>query len=135
MTYLDSAAIVKLVVREPESPAPLSFLRSHRDRISCSPARTDGARAPFVTSDPPPYAERELVLDRVHLIRLDDSLLDAAAMLDARVLRSPDAIHFAAAPRVAADLEVLTTHDQSMSEPAAAPGFSGSGAALIRLTG
>jgi len=64
-----------------------------------------------------------LVLDRVHLIRLDDSLLDTAATLEARVLRSLDAIHLAAAQRVAAELEVLVTYDQRMAEAATALGF------------
>ena len=117
MTYLDSSAIVKLVVREPESPALLSFLRSHRDRISCSLARTEVVRA-VRHLGPTAVRRARLLLDRVHLIRLDDSLLDGAAMLDARVLRSLDAIHLAAAQRVAADLEVLVTYDQRMSEAA-----------------
>ncbi len=64
-----------------------------------------------------------MVLDRVHLIRLDDSLLDTAAALDARVLRSLDAIHLAAAQRVAADLQALVTYDQRMAAAAAVLGF------------
>jgi predicted nucleic acid-binding protein len=122
MIYLDSSAIVKLVVREPESPALRSFLRSHRARVSCSLARTEVPRA-VRHLGPAPLRRARLVLDRVHLIRLDDSLLDIAATLDARVLRSLDAIHLAAAQRVAADLEALVTYDQRMAEAAAALGF------------
>ena len=122
MTYLDSSAIVKLVVREPESRALLSFLRSHRDRISCSLARTEVPRA--VRHLGPTAVRRvRLVLDRLHLIRVDDSLLDSAATLDARVLRSLYAIHLAAAQRVAADLELLATYDARMPEVATALGF------------
>lgn len=122
MIYLDSSAIVKLVVREPESRALGTFVRSHRDRISCSLARTEVLRA-VRHLGPAALRRAQLVLDRVHLIRLDDSLLDAAATLDARVLRSLDAIHLAAAQRVAAELEVLVTYDQRMAEAAAALGF------------
>ncbi|MGB6554893.1 MAG: type II toxin-antitoxin system VapC family toxin [Candidatus Binataceae bacterium] len=122
MIYLDSSAIVKLVVREPESRALGTFVRSHRDRISCSLARTEVPRA-VRHLGPAALRRAQLVLDRVHLIRLDDSLLDAAATLDARVLRSLDAIHLAAAQRVAAELEVLVTYDQRMAEAAAALGF------------
>jgi predicted nucleic acid-binding protein len=122
MIYLDSSAIVKLVVREPESAALRSFLRSRRDRISCSLARTEVPRA-VRHLGPAALRRARLVLDRVHLIRLDDSLLDTAATLDARVLRSLDAIHLAAAQRVAADLEVVVTYDQRMAGAAAALGF------------
>ena len=122
MIYLDSSAIVKLVVREPESTALRSFLRNHRDRISCSLARTEVPRA--VRHLGPPAVRRvRLVLDRVHLIRVDDCLLNSAATLDARVLGSLDAIHLAAAQRVAADLQVLVTYDARMAEAAAALGF------------
>lgn len=122
MIYLDSSAIVKLVVRESESRALLSFVGSHRDRISCSLARTEVPRA-VRHFGPTALRRARLVLDRIHLIRLDDSLLDTAATLDARVLRSLDAIHLAAAQRVAADLEVLVTYDQRMAEAAAVLGF------------
>jgi uncharacterized protein len=122
MTYLDSSAIVKLVVREPESAALRDFLRSHRDRISCSLARTEVPRA-IRHLGSAALRRARLVLDRIHLIRLDDSLLDAAAMLDVRVLRSLDAIYLAAAERVAADLEVVVTYDQRMAEAAEALGF------------
>lgn len=122
MIYLDSSAIVKLVVRESESRALLSFVGNHRDRISCSLARTEVPRA-VRHFGPAALRRARLVLDRIHLIRLDDSLLDTAATLDARVLRSLDAIHLAAAQRVAADLEVLVTYDQRMAEAAAVLGF------------
>jgi uncharacterized protein len=117
MTYLDSSAIVKLVVREPESAALRSLLKNHRDRISCSLARTEVPRA-VRHLGPAALRRARLVLDRIHLIRLDDSLLGAAAALDARVLRSLDAIHLAAAERVAAELEVLVTYDARMAEAA-----------------
>lgn len=63
-------------------------------------------------------------LRRVHLIRLDDALLDAAAALDPRVLRSLDAIHLAAAQLISPELEVLVTYDQRMTEAATLLGFT-----------
>ena len=122
MIYLDSSAIVKLVVRESESTALRNFMRSHRDRISCSLARTEVPRA-VRHIGPAALRRARVILDRIHLIRLDDSLLDAAATLDARVLRSLDAIHLAAAQRVSADVEVLVTYDARMAEAAAGLGF------------
>jgi predicted nucleic acid-binding protein len=64
-----------------------------------------------------------LVLNRVHLIRLDDSLLDAAGVLETRILRSLDAIHLAAAQLLGTEIDVLVTYDERMGDAAALLGF------------
>ena len=123
MIYLDSSALVKLVVAEPESGALRRFLRREPERVSCGLARTEVLRA--VRPVGPAAVERaRRVLRRVHLIRVDDVLLDAAGMLDAVVLRSLDAIHLAAAQFVAPDLTALVTYDRRMAIAAAELGFS-----------
>ena len=43
VVYLDSSALVKLVVAEPESSALMEFLRSQSDRVS-SAGSTDGGQ-------------------------------------------------------------------------------------------
>ena len=58
------------------------------------------------------------MLRRVHLIRLDDALLDSAAILDPRILRSLDAVHLAAAERLGTELEGVVTYDQRMTDAA-----------------
>ena len=123
MIYLDSSALVKLVVAEPESGALRRFLRREPERVSCGLARTEVLRA--VRPVGPAAVERaRRVLRRVHLIRVDDVLLDAAGMIDAVVLRSLDAIHLAAAQIVAPDLTALVTYDRRMAIAAGALGFS-----------
>ncbi len=117
MVYLDSSALVKLVVREPESAALRRFLRGHPRRISSALARTEVPRAVRHLGAPALRRARQL-LRRVHLIRLDDALLDAAGLLDARILRSLDAIHLAAAQRLAGSLHALVTYDQRMVDAA-----------------
>ena len=44
-TYLDSSALVKLAVREPESAALRRYLRRRRPLIASALARTEVARA------------------------------------------------------------------------------------------
>jgi hypothetical protein len=57
-------------------------------------------------------------LRRIDLIRLDDSLLDGAGMLDPRILRSLDAVHLAAALLIAPELDAVVTYDRRLAEGA-----------------
>jgi predicted nucleic acid-binding protein len=112
--YLDSSAIVKMVVMEPESAALRRFLRRFPVRVSCALARTEVVRAVRHLGSRPTASARA-VLQRIDLLRLDDALLDAAGSLDAGVLRSLDAIHVAAALALAARLEAVVTYDARMA--------------------
>ncbi|MGH7894541.1 MAG: type II toxin-antitoxin system VapC family toxin [Candidatus Binatia bacterium] len=115
--YLDSSAIVKVVVEEPESAALLRFLRGRRAHVSCALARTEVMRA-VRHLGPAATARARDVLQRLDLVRLDDSLLDAAGALDADVLRSLDAIHLAAAIGFGEQLEGVVTYDARMTKAA-----------------
>jgi len=121
--YLDASALVKLVVREPESAGLRRFLRLHPQRVSCGLARTEVPRA-VRHLGPAALRRARQLLRRIHLIRLDDTLLDAAAALDPRVLRSLDAIHLAAAQAISPELDALVTYDQRMAEAGALLGFA-----------
>jgi len=115
--YLDSSALVKTVVAEPESAALRRLLRRHHLRVSCGLARTEVVRA-VRHLGPRATTRARRVLQRIDLVRLDDALLDAAGVLDASVLRSLDAIHLAAALTVAAQLEAVVTYDARMAAAA-----------------
>lgn len=54
------------------------------------------------------------VVKRFDLVRIDDSLLDAAALLRVERLRSLYAIQLAAAQRLGSDLSVLVSYDDRM---------------------
>jgi predicted nucleic acid-binding protein len=120
--YLDSSALVKLVVREPESRALRAYLRRDPERLSCGLARTEVLRAVRPLGPATVEAARRL-LRSIDLIRLDDTLLDAAGMLEPLVLRSLDAIHLAAAHLVAPTLRAVVTYDRRMAEAAVSLGF------------
>ena len=112
--YLDSSALVKLVVREAESSALRRYLRRRPRRVSCALARVEVIRA-VRPQGPAARARARHVLERLSLLRLDDPLLDMAAKLDAPSLRSLDAIHLAAAQALGAELESLVTYDVRMT--------------------
>jgi uncharacterized protein len=117
VVYLDSSALVKLVVREAESDALVRYLGEHPNRTSCALARVEVVRAVIAHGQAATTRARQL-LGRVSLLRLDDVLLDDAASLDGPVLRSLDAIHLAAARALGDDLVELVTYDHRMVEAA-----------------
>lgn len=121
--YLDSSALVKLVVRESESEALMRHLRARPIRVTCALAHVEVPRA--VRAHGADAADRARnVLDGVATINLDDPLLHAAATLDGPLLRSLDAIHLAAALALGDELREVITYDQRMVEHAERLGFT-----------
>ena len=117
MVYLDSWALVKLIIAEPESPALRRYLRGEPERASCALARVEILRAVRAHGAKATTRARQ-VLRRIDLIQLDDDLLDDAATLDAGVWRSLDAIHLAAARTLGDELTAVVTYDGRMAAAA-----------------
>ncbi len=123
--YLDSSAIVKLVVAEPESPPLQTFLAKWPDRISSCLARVELHRALRRSSAGPSLADRaEHILERLNLLRMDSAILQTAAALDPPSLRTLDAIHLATALAIGADLHALITYNARLADAAAAAKLS-----------
>jgi uncharacterized protein len=116
--YLDSSALVKLVVPEPETDALVAYLSDRPQRFSCALVRVEVLRAVWRHGTPATRRARQLV-DRLALLRLDDVLLDAAADLGGGgILRSLDAIHLAAARTLGPEPAELVTYDLRMADAA-----------------
>jgi hypothetical protein len=105
--------LVKLVVAERESAALRRFLRRHPQRVASALVRTEVMRAVRHLGAKATSRAR-LVVARIDLVRLDDTVLDAAAALDAAILRSLDAIHLASAITLGAQLDAVVTYDARM---------------------
>lgn len=120
--YLDSSAIVKLVVREQESLALRRFLRRRRPWVSSALARTEVLRAVRHVG-PAGVDAAEQVFARCELVRVNDTVLTAAGLLDPPALRSLDAIHFATAARLAEDLGWFVVYDSRLIDAAGAVGW------------
>lgn len=122
VAYLDSSAIVKLVVREDESPALLRHLSIRPVRASSALARVEVIRA-VQTHGPAAVGRARQVLGAMRLLAIDQALLDAAAELPQTALRSLDAIHVASAIAIAEELCDLVTYDRRMAAAAHAAGL------------
>lgn len=120
LVYLDSSAIVKLVVREPESPALFEWLETWSERISSGLARVEVPRALRRAGISGPGSRRRTqdVLDRIALLPVDPAILEAAGDVGPPELRPLDAIHLVTALSVGADLGAFVTYDERLASAA-----------------
>jgi uncharacterized protein len=116
-TYLDSSAVVKLVIAEPESAALRQFVRRRRPLVTSALARTEVLRAVMPAGEAAVSRGRE-VLHVLDLVRVNDRVLDAAASLMPAEIRSLDAIHLATAQLLGEDLGRVVTYDERMVDAA-----------------
>ena len=124
MVYLDSSAIVKLVVTEAESGALRRYLVKHREHVSSALARVEVCRAVRRTDASEATSRRaEQVLARIGLVALDEPLLHDAAALSPTGLRSLDAVHLATALSLDG-LDVVVTYDQRLDAAASEAGLA-----------
>lgn len=115
--YLDSSAIVKLVVAEAESTGLRHYVRRRRSLVTSALARTEVLRAVLPAGDAAVTAARR-ALAAVQLVRINDRILTAAGTLLPVELRSLDAIHLATAQLLGDDLRQLVTYDDRLAEAA-----------------
>ncbi len=122
-TYLDSSAIVKLVVGESESETLRGYLRQRGPYVSSALARTEVTRA-VVPAGEAAVRRGHDVLARIRLVRITDRVLAAAGTLSPPQLRSLHAIHLATAQQLGADLARLVTYDERMAGGARGLGWT-----------
>lgn len=123
LTYVDSSAIVKLAVAEPESKALRRYLSRHQPLASSALARTEVARA-LMPSGPEALARGEVVLRHIQLLRINDRVLSDAGRMEPAELRSLDAIHLASARLLGPSVKDIVTYDRRMAGAAEASGWS-----------
>jgi uncharacterized protein len=121
LVYLDSSAIVKLIVPEPESSALFHWLATRPERISSGVARVEVIRALRRSGLFRISRRRAIaVLERIALLPIDLPILETAAELEPSDLRSLDAIHLATAMSLGADLAGVVTYDERLAGAARA---------------
>ncbi len=122
VTYVDSSALVKLAVSEPESAALRGYLRRRRPLVCSSLARAEVARA-LISLGEDALRRGDDVLARIDLVRINDRVLRAAGAMRPAELRSLDAIHLATAQQFGGELRAVVTYDNRMATAAEALGW------------
>ena len=122
--YVDSSAVLKLAIHEPETAALEAFLAGCEglvsSRLSVLECRRAASRAPHVRL----LQTIDDVLDAIYLLEITPAILEDAAKTDPPLLRSLDAIHLATALSIGdAQVEVIT-YDQRFADAARASGLT-----------
>jgi predicted nucleic acid-binding protein len=122
--YLDTSAVVKLVVGEAESVALIAWADDHDGSlVSSDLCRTELLRTTRRVA-PELMTQARAVLDSLTLLVLSTSTFERAATLDPVLLRSLDSLHLAAALELGDDLDGIVAYDGRLAEAAATLGIS-----------
>jgi predicted nucleic acid-binding protein len=125
LLYLDSSALVKLVLPEAESAALLESLAAWPVRLTSEIAQVEVLRAVRRATTEPEVEERaEKVLAGLHLVKMDPDILARAARLEPRTVRSLDAIHLASALSLGDDMGAIMIYDAALAAAAAGCGLT-----------
>jgi predicted nucleic acid-binding protein len=121
--YLDSSAVVKLIVREPESEALRSYLSSAGPLASSILTTVEVSRAVGrVASDLGDAVAAALAA--LTIIGLDAAIAARGGQLGPAGLRTLDAIHLATALELAGDLAAFVCYDERLASAARGLGLA-----------
>lgn len=124
MFYVDTSALMKLIVSERESDAMRRWMDGTIGRVFASDLlRTEFLRV-VRRAVPAREARARDVLDSVLLVKLTRATFDVASACEPRTLRSLDALHLASALEFGRELAGIVTYDERLAEAAEANGIT-----------
>lgn len=121
--YLDASAIVKLIVREPETDALREFIVGDAVVLTSRLSTIEVRRAIARLGQPGDDEHAQKLLGALQLIELDAAIADSAGSIAPSTLRSVDAIHLAAALSIRDELDSVVTYDLRLADAARAAGL------------
>lgn len=123
--YLDSSALLKLVLPESERAALESALAPWPDRLTSELSAVECQRAVRRQPEAAVLSLRmDDILSSITLLRFDSSLLRLAGTIGPTRLRSVDAIHLASALSIGDYPEAFVTYDERLADAARAVGLN-----------
>lgn len=123
--YLDSSALLKLILPEAERAALESAIERWPDRLTSELSAVECRRAVRRQPEAAVLAPRmEDVLSSLTLLRIDQELLRLAGTIGPPRLRSLDAIHLASALSIGDYPEAFITYNERLAAAARAAGLN-----------
>ena len=124
MIYLDSSALIKLALAEPETSALSGYIAERGDQalVSSPLHRAEVLRAIW-RAEPGALPRAQRMIRRVSLVTLTHDLLDNAATLPPEGLPTASAIHLASALTLKRDLTAFVSYDKQLLDAAESAGL------------
>ena len=114
--YIDSSALVKMVVTEQHSTDLITWVQSMKPAFVASDLLRIEALRSARRIDPSVVKATRDALRSVHFVALNSEVCELAADLEPAVLRGLDAAHVATALSLGDDLDGIITYDQRFAE-------------------
>ncbi len=121
--YVDSSALVKLVVEEPESTALRAYLLDNGPIYASRVAAIELRRAVRRQALPDSVGQAESVLEAVRFIELDEPMTRLAGTAEPPKQRTLDAIHLIAALAIGDECGAFVSYDAVLNGAAQAAGL------------
>jgi predicted nucleic acid-binding protein len=122
--YIDSSALLKLVVREAETPALEAYVARCDGVIASRLAAVECLRAARRARGARLLQTVAQVLEAVYLLEITPAILEEAAMAGSPLLRTLDAIHLATALSVDDPELAVIVYDDRLAAAARAAGLT-----------
>ena len=126
MIYLDTSALVKLIVREKESADLQRWVArsDDRDHVTSVVGRIELMRAAARSGSEEVVANAQRILaEDLDILALTAAVVEAAEVIGPETLRSLDAIHLASAAQLGDALTTVVCYDRRLIEGCQALGY------------
>lgn len=136
MIYLDTSALTKLLIAEPETSALQTWLTAQSGQgeyaVTSALGRIELMRVVARYGEPGQSERARYLLDGLDILPLTESVIALAETIGPATLRTLDAIHLAAVAQIARELTAFVTYDHRLLDgcrdlglPTASPGLVG----------
>ncbi|MBJ7289469.1 type II toxin-antitoxin system VapC family toxin [Williamsia sp.] len=118
MIYLDTSALVKLVVREQETDSLTRWLvgRPGESAVTSALGSVELMRTASRAGGPGLTERARGVIDLLDIIPISDRVIALAETIGPATLRSLDAIHLASAAQIRSELTAVVAYDHRLLE-------------------
>jgi predicted nucleic acid-binding protein len=116
--YLDTSALTKLLIAEPETPELQAWLATQSGQgehsMTSALGRVELMRVVVRYGEPGQAERARYLLDGLDILPLAEPVIAQAETIGPATLRSLDAIHLAAAAQIKRDLTAFVTYDHRL---------------------